>query len=73
MFWQRLPASLGAGSGQVAFDPDQAEELGKQGKKVILVRTETTPDDIHGIVMAQGVLNKSRWNDNVTPLLLLVE
>ena len=51
-----LPASPGAGSGQVAFDPDEAEELGKQGKKVILVRMETTPDDIHGIVMAQGVL-----------------
>ncbi|HHY04637.1 MAG TPA: pyruvate, phosphate dikinase [Thermoanaerobacterales bacterium] len=51
-----LPASPGAGSGQVAFDPDESEELGKQGKKVILVRMETTPDDIHGIVMAQGVL-----------------
>ncbi|MDI3481133.1 MAG: pyruvate, orthophosphate dikinase [Tepidanaerobacteraceae bacterium] len=51
-----LPASPGAGSGQVVFDPDEAEELGNQGQKVILVRTETTPDDIHGIVMAQGVL-----------------
>ncbi|MDK2877932.1 MAG: pyruvate, orthophosphate dikinase [Thermoanaerobacteraceae bacterium] len=51
-----LPASPGAGSGHVIFDPDEAEELGNQGQKVILVRTETTPDDIHGIVMAQGVL-----------------
>ncbi|HHW01556.1 MAG TPA: pyruvate, phosphate dikinase [Thermoanaerobacterales bacterium] len=51
-----LPASPGAGSGHVVFDPDEAEELGNQGQKVILVRTETTPDDIHGIVMAQGVL-----------------
>jgi len=51
-----LPASPGAGSGHVVFDPDEAEELGNQGQKVILVRTETTPDDIHGIVVAQGVL-----------------
>lgn len=51
-----LPASPGAGSGHVVFDPDEAEALGSQGQKVILVRTETTPDDIHGIVMAQGVL-----------------
>jgi pyruvate,orthophosphate dikinase len=51
-----LPASPGAGSGHVVFDPDEAETLGSQGQKVILVRTETTPDDIHGIVMAQGVL-----------------
>lgn len=51
-----LPASPGAASGQVVFSPDEAETLGQQGYKVILVRTETTPDDIHGIVMAQGVL-----------------
>ncbi|KXG78502.1 Pyruvate, phosphate dikinase [Fervidicola ferrireducens] len=51
-----LPASPGAASGQVVFSPDEAETLGQQGHKVILVRTETTPDDIHGIVMAQGVL-----------------
>ncbi|MBZ4652919.1 MAG: ppdK [Peptococcaceae bacterium] len=51
-----LPASPGAASGQVVFDADMAEALGKEGKKVILVRTETTPDDIHGIVMAQGIL-----------------
>lgn len=51
-----LPASPGAASGAVVFDADEAEALGQQGEKVILVRTETTPDDIHGIVMAQGVL-----------------
>jgi pyruvate,orthophosphate dikinase len=51
-----LPASPGAASGQVVFSPDEAETLGQQGHRVILVRTETTPDDIHGIVMAQGVL-----------------
>ena len=51
-----LPASPGAASGHVVFDPDEAETMGNEGKKVILVRTETTPDDIHGIVVAQGVL-----------------
>jgi len=51
-----LPASPGAGSGHVVFDPDEAEKLGSSGEKIILVRTETTPDDIHGIVMAQAVL-----------------
>ncbi|NPV26837.1 MAG: pyruvate, phosphate dikinase [Firmicutes bacterium] len=51
-----LPASPGAASGQVVFDADEAEKRGQSGEKVILVRNETTPDDIHGIVMAQGVL-----------------
>ena len=51
-----LPASPGAATGQVVFDADEAERLGKAGQKVILVRNETTPDDIHGIVMAQGIL-----------------
>ncbi|WP_018086637.1 pyruvate, phosphate dikinase [Desulfurispora thermophila] len=51
-----LPASPGAASGQVVFDADEAERLGKQGEKLILVRMETTPDDIHGIVAAQGIL-----------------
>ncbi len=53
---QGLPASPGAASGQVVFDSDEAERLAKAGKKVLLVRTETTPDDIHGIVAAQGIL-----------------
>jgi len=51
-----LPASPGAAYGKVVFTADEAEELGKDGGKVILVRTETTPDDIHGMVEAQGVL-----------------
>lgn len=51
-----LPASPGAACGLVVFDADDAERLGKEGKRVILVRPETTPDDIHGIVEAQGVL-----------------
>ena len=51
-----LPASPGAATGTVVFDADKAEELGKEGKKVILVRPETTPDDIHGIVTSQAVV-----------------
>lgn len=51
-----LPASPGAATGSVVFDADVAEKLGSEGGKVILVRGETTPDDIHGIVAAQGVI-----------------
>lgn len=51
-----LPASPGAATGQVVFDADEAEQLSNDGKKVILVRPETTPDDIHGIVAAQAIL-----------------
>lgn len=51
-----LPASPGAACGKVLFDADLAEKLGEAGEKVLLVRGETTPDDIHGIIWAQGVL-----------------
>jgi pyruvate,orthophosphate dikinase len=51
-----LPASPGAAAGVVVFDADEAERRGNAGEKVILVRPETTPDDIHGLVAAQGVL-----------------
>ncbi len=51
-----LNASPGAASGKVVFDATRAEELGKAGEAVILVRWETTPDDIHGLLQAQGVL-----------------
>lgn len=51
-----LPASPGAASGAIVFTADEAEKRGEMGEKVILVRNETTPDDIHGIVTAQGVL-----------------
>ncbi|MDD4334624.1 MAG: pyruvate, phosphate dikinase [Desulfotomaculaceae bacterium] len=51
-----LPASPGAASGMAVFDADVAEKLGQEGKKLLLVRTETTPDDIHGILHAQGIL-----------------
>lgn len=51
-----LPASPGAAFGEVVFTANRAEELSKTGKKVILVRMETNPDDIHGLVASQGVL-----------------
>ncbi len=51
-----LPASPGAAVGEVVFDADTAEMRGSRGEKVILVRWETTPDDIHGIIGAQGIL-----------------
>lgn len=53
---QGLPASPGAASGHVVFDADRAELLGKTGEKVILVREETKPEDIHGFFAAQGIL-----------------
>ena len=51
-----LNASPGAATGRIVLDADSAEERGKAGEAVILVRAETTPDDIHGIIEARGVL-----------------
>ncbi|HXG76113.1 MAG TPA: pyruvate, phosphate dikinase [Gaiellaceae bacterium] len=51
-----LNASPGAASGAIVLDADTAEERGKAGEDVILVRWETTPDDIHGLIHAKGVL-----------------
>jgi pyruvate, orthophosphate dikinase len=51
-----LNASPGAASGAVVFDADAAEQRGRDGEAVILVRWETTPDDIHGMIAAQGIL-----------------
>lgn len=51
-----LPASPGAATGVIAFTADRAVELVEQGKKVILVRTETSPEDIHGMAVAEGIL-----------------
>jgi pyruvate,orthophosphate dikinase len=51
-----LPASPGAASGQAVFTADDAVEWTRQGKRVILVRKETVPDDIHGMFVAQGIL-----------------
>ncbi len=51
-----LPASPGAASGKVVFDANRAQEMAQEGENVLLVRPETTPDDIHGIIAARGVL-----------------
>jgi pyruvate, orthophosphate dikinase len=51
-----LPAAPGAAVGQVVFDADEAERRGNLGEKVILVREETKPEDIHGFFAAQGIL-----------------
>eukprot|EP00903_Cladosiphon_okamuranus_P013193 g12305.t1 len=51
-----LPASPGAATGKVVFTPDDAEAMANLGEDVILVRKETTPEDIHGMKSAQGVL-----------------
>jgi pyruvate, orthophosphate dikinase len=51
-----LAASPGAASGKAIFDADEAERVGKLGQKVILVREETKPEDIHGFFAAQGIL-----------------
>jgi pyruvate, orthophosphate dikinase len=51
-----LNASPGAASGAIVLDADSAEERGRAGESVILVRWETTPDDIHGLIQAAGIL-----------------
>jgi len=51
-----LNASPGAAVGKVVFDADAAEEMGEKGERVILTRWETTPDDLHGMIAAQGIL-----------------
>ncbi len=51
-----IAASPGAAAGTIVFTPEDAVELGKQGKKVILVRLETSPEDIEGMKYAQGIL-----------------
>ena len=51
-----LNASPGAACGKIVLDADTAEEHGKAGESVILVRYETTPDDIHGLLQAKGIL-----------------
>ncbi|MEM1742526.1 MAG: pyruvate, phosphate dikinase, partial [Nitrososphaerota archaeon] len=51
-----LNASPGAATGKVVFTADEATELAAKGEKIILVRPETKPEDIHGIIAAQGIL-----------------
>ena len=53
---QALNASPGAAVGQVVFSADDAEKWAEEGKKVVLVRVETSPEDIHGMHSSQGIL-----------------
>jgi pyruvate,orthophosphate dikinase len=53
-----LNASPGAASGQIVFDADTAKAWGEAGRAVILVRAETTPDDVHGMIAARGILTQ---------------
>lgn len=53
-----LPASPGAAAGEIVFDSDEAETLKGQGREVILVRIETSPEDIHGMHAAAGILTQ---------------
>lgn len=56
LYTRGLPASPGAASGMVVFDSDDAEAMAKEGKDVILCRVETSPEDIHGMHAAKGIL-----------------
>lgn len=53
-----LPASPGAATGEIVFNPDEVEKLKLQGRDIILVRVETSPEDIHGMNAAQGILTQ---------------
>ena len=53
-----LPASPGAATGQIVFNADEAEKWAAQGKKVILVRIETSPEDLKGMTVAEGILTQ---------------
>ena len=54
-----LNASPGAATGEVVFTADEAEARARDGAKVVLVRRETTPDDYHGMIAAQGILTSA--------------
>nr|AIT69969.1 pyruvate orthophosphate dikinase [Grateloupia turuturu] len=56
LFARGLPASPGAASGRIVFSPEKAEQLGQAGEQVILCRVETSPEDIHGMHAAKGIV-----------------
>ena len=51
-----LNASPGAATGEAVFDPETAEKRGQLGESVVLIRTETSPDDVHGMIQARGIV-----------------
>jgi pyruvate, orthophosphate dikinase len=54
-----VPASPGAATGQAVFDADTAQAWGREGRAVILVRVETNPNDVHGMIEAKGILTST--------------
>src|SRR3546814_2047928 len=64
-----LPASPGAASGTVVFDADTAEKRAGLGEDVILVRTETSPEDIHGMHAARGILRSEEHTSELQSLM----
>ena len=64
---QGLNASPGAATGKVVFTADEAAALGERGEQVILVRRETTPDDYHGMIAAQGILTSAGGTNSHSP------
>ena len=56
---QGVPAAPGAATGLAVFDPDTAAEWGREGRPVILVRVATSPDDVHGMIQALGILTST--------------
>lgn len=56
MLTKGLPASPGAAVGQIVFAAEVAHDRAEEGKKIILVRTETSPEDIQGMHASQGIL-----------------
>jgi pyruvate,orthophosphate dikinase len=54
-----IPASPGAATGKIVFEADEAVKMVEQGDKIVLVRPETTPDDAHGMVVAEGILTST--------------
>ena len=65
---QGLPASPGGASGAVAFDADRAELLGRAGEKIILVREETKPEDIHGFLRPRAFSPAAAARPRMPPL-----
>src|SRR3546814_1708562 len=63
-----LPASPGAASGIIVFDADAAERRAELGEAVILVRIETSPEDIHGMHAAKGILTARRSEEHTSEL-----
>lgn len=70
MLAKGLPASPGAVTGAVVFTPEDAEAEAKKGKSVILVRKETTADDIHGMRAAAGILTEHGGEGATTPAVI---